>query len=57
MPPGDPLGGYASTRLMEHVLDWRPSITIEDGVARYVEWLKNTPAAVPDWLEESASAR
>jgi nucleoside-diphosphate-sugar epimerase len=57
MPPGDPLGGYASTRLMEHVLDWRPSITIADGVARYVEWLKNTPTAVPDWLEESASAR
>ncbi|MCP3817527.1 NAD-dependent epimerase/dehydratase family protein [Streptomyces sp. A3M-1-3] len=54
MPPGDPLGGYASTRHMEHVLGWQPGITVAEGVARYVRWLKETPAAIPDWLRDGA---
>ncbi|WP_455356304.1 NAD-dependent epimerase/dehydratase family protein [Streptomyces sp. SYSU K217416] len=54
MPPGDPLGGYASIRHMEHVLGWKPRVTVAEGVARYVRWLKETPAAVPGWLREEA---
>ncbi|MFS0694065.1 NAD-dependent epimerase/dehydratase family protein [Streptomyces nitrosporeus] len=50
MPPGDPLGGYASVRHMEAVLGWRPGITVEEGVERYTDWLDRTPEAVPSWL-------
>ncbi len=50
MPPGDPLGGYASTRHMEYALGWRPQVPVEDGVAQYIRWLRETPAAVPDWM-------
>ncbi len=54
LPPGDPLGGYASTRRMTRVLGWRPGITITQGIARYVAWLKDTPSAIPDWLRQPA---
>ncbi|MFI1808880.1 NAD-dependent epimerase/dehydratase family protein [Streptomyces sp. NPDC020422] len=57
MPPGDPLGGYASTRRMAAVLGWTPKITVGDGVARYVAWLRKTPAALPAWLFQVTSAR
>ena len=57
MPPGDPLGGCAGTTLMQRVLGWQPVITIEDGVARYVRWLKETPAALPGWLRQEAGQR
>ncbi|MFD8992590.1 NAD-dependent epimerase/dehydratase family protein [Streptomyces goshikiensis] len=50
LPAGDPLGGYAATRRMENILGWKPKVTITEGVARYVKWLENTPAAAPDWL-------
>ncbi|MFI0914537.1 NAD-dependent epimerase/dehydratase family protein [Streptomyces abikoensis] len=50
LPPGDPLGGYASTRRMEQLLGWVPGISVADGVARYLEWLRRTPQAVPDRL-------
>lgn len=56
MPPGDPEGGYASVQRMEALLDWRPSITTAEGVARYVAWLKATPGAVPDWMRQAAAA-
>ncbi|MEJ8640159.1 NAD-dependent epimerase/dehydratase family protein [Streptomyces sp. MS2.AVA.5] len=56
MPPGDPLGGYACTRRMEQVLGWRPTITIAEGVDRYVRWLQQTPAALPDWLRTADRA-
>ncbi|MFF0837690.1 MULTISPECIES: NAD-dependent epimerase/dehydratase family protein [unclassified Streptomyces] len=56
MPPGDPLGGYAATRRMETVLDWRPTITVEQGVARYTDWLSRTPAAIPGWLRSESEA-
>ncbi|WP_245226364.1 hypothetical protein [Streptomyces smyrnaeus] len=50
MPPGDPLGGYASPHRLAATLGWKPSITVADGVARYVRWLGETPGAVPEWL-------
>ncbi|MFD9536295.1 NAD-dependent epimerase/dehydratase family protein [Streptomyces sp. NPDC060010] len=56
LPAGDPLGGYASTRRMENVLGWRPRVTITEGVTRYVKWLRNTPAATPDWLRREPAA-
>ncbi|MFD0229295.1 NAD-dependent epimerase/dehydratase family protein [Streptomyces hirsutus] len=56
MPPGDPLGGYAATRHMETVLGWRPTITVEEGVARYAGWLGRTPAAIPGWLRAESEA-
>ncbi|MFB0617199.1 NAD-dependent epimerase/dehydratase family protein [Streptomyces sp. AGS-58] len=56
MPPGDPLGGYAATHRMESVLGWRPTITVEQGVARYVAWLNRTPAAIPGWLRSESEA-
>ncbi|WP_432101064.1 NAD-dependent epimerase/dehydratase family protein [Streptomyces sp. WAC 04229] len=56
MPPGDPLGGCASTALMRR-LHWQPAIDVEEGVARYVRWLTSTPAALPDWLRQEAGRR
>ncbi|MEU5417921.1 hypothetical protein [Streptomyces sp. NPDC020667] len=55
MPPGDPLGGYASTRRMRKVLGWSPGISVQEGVARYVAWLGETPEAVPGWLRDSVN--
>ncbi|MGK4909552.1 NAD-dependent epimerase/dehydratase family protein [Streptomyces albus] len=56
MPPGDPLGGYASTHRMEAVLGWRPAITVKHGVARYADWLDKTPEAIPAWLRAESEA-
>ena len=56
MPPGDPEGGYASVQRMEDLLGWRPSITVTEGIARYVAWLKATPDAVPAWMRQAAAA-
>lgn len=57
MPSGDPLGGCASTTHMERILRWRPRITLEDGIARYVRWLHTTPAALPAWLRSETAAQ
>ncbi|WP_223776963.1 NAD(P)-dependent oxidoreductase [Streptomyces sp. 135] len=56
MPPGDPLGGYASIRRMERLLGWRPTVSVSEGVARYTAWLKRAPEAIPTWLRDSATA-
>lgn len=56
MPPGDPLGGYASPHRLAATLEWKPSITVAEGVARYVRWLGRTPDAVPDWLRSEQAA-
>jgi len=56
MPPGDPEGGFASVERMEELLGWRPTITVAEGVARYVGWLKATPEAIPDWMRQAAAA-
>ncbi|MFJ1936883.1 NAD-dependent epimerase/dehydratase family protein [Kitasatospora sp. NPDC088160] len=53
MPAGDPRGGYADTRRASDLLGWHPTISLADGVERYVNWLKSTPDAVPDWLTEA----
>lgn len=50
MPPGDPLGGYAATRHMHAALDWQPTVSIADGVARYTDWQARTAGAIPGWL-------
>ena len=50
MPQGDPLGACATTTRMKDVLAWEPSVSIEDGVQRYMEWLEHTPEAIPRWL-------
>ncbi|MGK5733315.1 NAD-dependent epimerase/dehydratase family protein [Streptomyces sp. URMC 124] len=57
MPPGDPLGGYASTRRMREVLGWAPGISVSEGVARYVAWLRATPEAIPEWLRGESAVR
>ncbi|MFF1405133.1 NAD-dependent epimerase/dehydratase family protein [Streptomyces sp. NPDC058294] len=56
MPPGDPLGGCASTTHMERILGWRPRITLEDGITRYLRWLRATPGALPGWLRAQTLA-
>ncbi|WP_326691150.1 NAD-dependent epimerase/dehydratase family protein [Streptomyces sp. NBC_01795] len=56
MPPGDPLGGYASPHRLAATLEWKPSITVAEGVARYVRWLGRTPDAVPYWLRSEQAA-
>ncbi|MFJ2609583.1 NAD-dependent epimerase/dehydratase family protein [Streptomyces sp. NPDC087425] len=50
MPEGDPRGGYSDTRRATDLLGWRPAITLTEGVDRYVNWLKTTPGAIPDWF-------
>lgn len=54
LPAGDPLGGYASIRRMQAVLGWTPTVTVADGVERYVQWLRSTPQTTPAWLTETA---
>ncbi|MFC5148990.1 NAD-dependent epimerase/dehydratase family protein [Streptomyces aureoversilis] len=50
MPPGDPMGGRADITRMKDLLGWEPAISVEEGVRRYVAWLRTTPGAVPGWL-------
>ncbi|MEV7189790.1 NAD-dependent epimerase/dehydratase family protein [Kitasatospora sp. NPDC093102] len=56
-PPaaGDPLGGRADTALMHRVLDWAPAVTVTEGIARYVDWVRSTPAAIPPWMRAETS--
>lgn len=49
-PQGDPLGACADTTRMRQVLGWAPQVGIEAGVRRYLEWLEQTPEAIPAWL-------
>lgn len=55
-PSGDPTGGCADTRRMREILDWEPTIGLSAGVDRYVDWLRRTPHAVPDWLRPESVA-
>lgn len=52
LPAGDPLGGYADTSTMQQLLGWVPQISMEEGVDRYVSWLRKRPEATPSWLRE-----
>ncbi|MEU9763271.1 NAD-dependent epimerase/dehydratase family protein [Streptomyces sp. NPDC047987] len=56
LPGGDPLGGYADTRRSRELLGWKPTITLEAGIDRYVTWLKSNPDVVPNWMAPSSSA-
>ncbi|MFD3701160.1 hypothetical protein ACFWUZ_34425 [Streptomyces sp. NPDC058646] len=40
---------------MTAALEWGPRIMVAEGVARYVAWLDNAPAALPDFLRREAS--
>ncbi|WP_157868492.1 hypothetical protein [Streptomyces caatingaensis] len=57
LPPGDPMGGYADTRRMRRVLGSKPQVTMEEGVDRYVKWIKERPEATPQWMRELAAER
>ncbi len=35
---------------MAGALRWEPQITVAEGIARYVAWLRGLPEAIPDWL-------
>lgn len=53
-PQGDPLGGCADTTRMKAVLGWEPSVAVDAGVRRYLDWLDRTPEAIPEWLRAEA---
>ncbi|MFJ8768915.1 NAD-dependent epimerase/dehydratase family protein [Streptomyces clavifer] len=55
-PQGDPLGACADITRMRQILDWAPQVNIEDGVSRYLQWLQQTPQAIPAWLYAEAAA-
>lgn len=56
MPEGDPRGGYADTCRATDLLGWRPAVTLTEGVDRYVNWLRTTPGAIPDWFTAAPTA-
>ncbi|MEV0830199.1 NAD-dependent epimerase/dehydratase family protein [Nonomuraea rubra] len=49
-PLHDPLGGRADITRMTETLGWQPTITVSEGVTRYLSWLHATPGAIPSWL-------
>jgi UDP-glucose 4-epimerase/dTDP-L-rhamnose 4-epimerase len=51
-PPGDPMGGYADTARMAELLGWRPSVTLPEGIERYVSWLGRNRHLIPKWITE-----
>lgn len=55
-PEGDPLGGYAATARSRDLLGWQPRIAVNDGIDRYVDWLRATPQAIPRWLGTGTAA-
>jgi len=54
-PAQDPLGGRAETDAMAAALGWTPTVTVAEGIARYVDWLRTTPLAIPSWLRAETS--
>ncbi|MEU6236799.1 NAD-dependent epimerase/dehydratase family protein [Kitasatospora sp. NPDC047058] len=56
MPDGDPRGGYADTRRASDLLGWHPTISLSEGIDRYVAWLKSTPGAIPDWFAPASAS-
>ncbi|MGW1072326.1 hypothetical protein [Streptomyces sp. NPDC002537] len=56
LPAGDPMGGYADGYRMRRALCWKPGITVEEGVDRYVKWINETPEATPGWMRKLAAA-
>ena len=48
--PGDVDRHYADASKAAALLDWRPTIGIEDGIARYVTWLRDQNIDIEGWL-------
>ncbi|GAA3386411.1 NAD(P)-dependent oxidoreductase [Streptomyces racemochromogenes] len=54
----DPLGACADITRMRAVLDWEPSVGVEEGIDRYVQWVNTTPNSIPDWMRaETTTSR
>lgn len=51
----DPLGACSDTTRMHAVLDWKPAIGVADGIDAYVDWVRSTPNAIPDWMRAETS--
>ncbi|MEU3904075.1 NAD(P)-dependent oxidoreductase [Streptomyces goshikiensis] len=51
----DPLGACADTTRLRGVLDWQPTIGVEDGIDAYVQWVRTAPNAIPDWMRAETS--
>lgn len=47
---GDSLGGYCDIKLMQSLLGWKPKIKLEDGIKKYVKWIRKNPEALQKWL-------
>ena len=41
MQPGDVLQTYADTSALEHDLGYKPSVTLHEGIGRFIEWFKS----------------
>jgi UDP-glucose 4-epimerase/dTDP-L-rhamnose 4-epimerase len=55
-PAQDPLGGRADIQAMSAALSWSPTVDVASGIAHYVDWLRTTPQAIPEWLREETSS-
>ncbi|MFD6470988.1 NAD-dependent epimerase/dehydratase family protein [Streptomyces goshikiensis] len=51
----DPLGACADTTLMRTVLEWQPATGVMGGIDSYVDWVRTTPNAIPDWMRAETS--
>jgi nucleoside-diphosphate-sugar epimerase len=49
-PPGDPRGGFSDTELMKQLLNWEPEVSLGDGIASYIGWVKENQHLIPKWL-------
>jgi len=49
-PKGDPFGAYADTKLMKSILNWEPSMSLDDGIKEYCNWVRQNTHLIPDWL-------
>ncbi|PJA01416.1 hypothetical protein COX74_02865, partial [bacterium (Candidatus Gribaldobacteria) CG_4_10_14_0_2_um_filter_41_16] len=41
MQPGDLTTTWADITKAKKLLDWRPAISLEDGIAKFVDWYKD----------------
>lgn len=41
MQPGDVLQTYADTSALEHDLGYKPSVTLHEGIGRFIEWFRS----------------
>ncbi len=48
--PGDVDRHHADTRLAADLLGWNPTVSIEEGLGRYVTWLRSTGIDAERWL-------